>query len=102
MHEAVDIVIPILILIAVCAVAALGYRALTASARGSGEANSGDPVPRNPPPDDERPLGDTPEAHDEVTAHDLPLDNPGRHEVEDEAGGADRTTRGTTGDSVAH
>jgi hypothetical protein len=28
--------------------------------------------------DDARPLGDTPEAHDDVTAHDLPLDHPAR------------------------
>ena len=31
--------------------------------------------------DDERPLGDTPEAHDEVSPRDIPLDNPGRHEA---------------------
>jgi hypothetical protein len=28
--------------------------------------------------DDARPLGDTPEAHDEITPHDLPLDHRGR------------------------
>ena len=28
--------------------------------------------------DDGRPLGDTAEAHDEITPHDLPLDHPGR------------------------
>ena len=45
-------------------------------------------------PDDERPLGDTPEAHDEINPHDIPLDNPGRHEAERLARGEDGTTRG--------
>ena len=45
-------------------------------------------------PDDETPLGDTPEAHDEVNPHDIPLDNPGRPEAERLAGGEDGTTRG--------
>ncbi len=31
--------------------------------------------------DDDRPLGDTPEAHDEINPHDIPLDNPGRSEA---------------------
>src|SRR4051795_3933348 len=44
--------------------------------------------------DDERPLGDTPEAHDEVNPHDLPLDNPARKEAEEQAGGEDGETRG--------
>lgn len=49
--------------------------------------------------DDARPLGDTPEAHDEINPHDLPPDHPGRQAAEDRAGeeppddGA-RTTRG--------
>jgi hypothetical protein len=42
--------------------------------------------------DDERPLGDTPEAHDEVNPHDVPLDNPARHEAEEQAAGGE--TRG--------
>ena len=45
-------------------------------------------------PDDERPLGDTPEAHDEINPHDLPLDNPGRQEAERLAEGEEDTTRG--------
>jgi hypothetical protein len=45
-------------------------------------------------PDDERPLGDTPEAHDEINPHDIPLDNPGRREAERLAGGEEGTTRG--------
>lgn len=47
-------------------------------------------------PDDETPAGDTPEAHDEISPHDLPLDHPGRHEAEHLAGGLDGTTRGNT------
>jgi hypothetical protein len=45
-------------------------------------------------PDDERPLGDTPEAHDEINPHDIPLDNPGRQEAERLAGGKEGTTEG--------
>lgn len=33
-------------------------------------------------PDDETPAGDTPEAHDELSPHDLPKDHPGRAEAE--------------------
>jgi hypothetical protein len=45
-------------------------------------------------PDEERPLGDTPEAHDEINPHDIPKDNPGRQEAERLAGGEDGTTGG--------
>ena len=45
-------------------------------------------------PDDETPLGDTPEAHDEISPHDIPKDTPGRAAAEREAGGEDGTTRG--------
>ncbi len=45
-------------------------------------------------PDDETPAGDTPEAHDEITPHDLPPDHPGRAEAERLAGGEEGTTRG--------
>jgi hypothetical protein len=47
-------------------------------------------------PDDETDLGDTPEAHDEISPHDLPRDHPGRQAAEDLAGGEDGTTRGNT------
>jgi hypothetical protein len=47
-------------------------------------------------PDDETELGDTPEAHDEVSPHDLPKDHPGRQKAEELAGGEDGTTRGNT------
>ena len=45
-------------------------------------------------PDDETPLGDTPEAHDEISPHDLPPGHPGREETERLAGGEDGTTQG--------
>jgi hypothetical protein len=45
-------------------------------------------------PDRQTPLGDTPEVHDEISPHDLPLDHPGRAEAERLAGGEDGTTRG--------
>jgi hypothetical protein len=44
-------------------------------------------------PDEETDLGDTPEAHDEISPHDLPKDHPGRKQAEREAG-EDGTTRG--------
>ncbi|HEX5899306.1 MAG TPA: hypothetical protein VFY32_07895 [Solirubrobacteraceae bacterium] len=49
---------------------------------------------RTSPHDDETDLGDTPEAHDELSPHDLPKDHPGRRAVEELAGGEDGTTRG--------
>ncbi len=45
-------------------------------------------------PDDETALGDTPEAHDELSPHDLPPGHPGRQEAEREAGSGGGTTRG--------
>jgi hypothetical protein len=47
-------------------------------------------------PDDERPLGDTPEAHDEIVPEDLPKDHPGRQEAERQAAEGDGTARGNT------
>jgi len=68
---------------------------------------AGDDRPKPPPhdseapeplgpmtPDDETPLGDTPEAHDEITPHDLPPGHPGREAAEGQAGDDDETTRG--------
>jgi hypothetical protein len=45
-------------------------------------------------PDDRRPLGDTPEAHDEITPHDLPAGHPGRHAAERQAEELGGTTPG--------
>jgi hypothetical protein len=47
-------------------------------------------------PDDERPIGDTPEAHDEIIPEDLPKDHPGRTEAERQAAEGDGVTRGNT------
>jgi hypothetical protein len=47
-------------------------------------------------PDDERPMGDTPEAHDEIVPEDLPKDHPGRQEAERQAAEGDGTVRGNT------
>ena len=44
--------------------------------------------------DDERPLGDTPEAHDEINPHDIPKGSPGRQEAERLADGEGGTTKG--------
>ena len=44
-------------------------------------------------PDEETDLGDTPEAHDEISPHDLPKGHPGRQEAERQAG-EDGTTEG--------
>jgi len=45
-------------------------------------------------PDKETPLGDTPEVHDEITPHDIPLDSPGRQEAERQASLSGGLTRG--------
>jgi hypothetical protein len=47
-------------------------------------------------PDEDTDLGDTPEAHDELSPVDLPPDHPGRQEAERQAGGAGGTTEGNT------
>jgi len=47
-------------------------------------------------PDDETDLGDTPEAHDEISPVDLPPDHPGRRQAEREADGPAGETRGNT------
>jgi hypothetical protein len=45
-------------------------------------------------PDDKRPLGDTPEAHDEITPRDLPAGHPGRGAAERQAEALGGTTPG--------
>lgn len=45
-------------------------------------------------PDEDTPLGDTPEAHDEVNPRDLPPGHPGRKAAERQSGGDQGTTRG--------
>ncbi|CAA9475401.1 MAG: hypothetical protein AVDCRST_MAG53-261 [uncultured Solirubrobacteraceae bacterium] len=45
-------------------------------------------------PDRRTPLGDTPEAHDEIVPQDLPKGHPGRRAAERQAADGDGTTRG--------
>ncbi len=52
--------------------------------------------------DDDRPLGDTDQAHDEISPHDLPPGHPGRQAAEDQSGGGEGTTRGHEHPSDAH
>ena len=47
-------------------------------------------------PDEETDLGDTPEAHDEISPIDLPPDHPGRQQAERDAGGVEGETPGNT------
>jgi hypothetical protein len=47
-------------------------------------------------PDDETPLGDSPEVHGDIVPEDLPKDHPGRKEAERQAAAGDGTTRGNT------
>ncbi|MDX6731317.1 MAG: hypothetical protein QOC54_1265 [Baekduia sp.] len=54
-----------------------------------------DPVP-GLGADDQRPLGDTPDAHDEIIPQDLPKDHPGRQAVEEEAAALGGATPGPT------
>jgi hypothetical protein len=96
--------IPVLILAALLAGYALFNKALTRRIErrdGSLEeamSDNTDPVPASHlVRDDETPAGDTPEAHDEISPHDLPVGHPGRQAAEEEAqvnaarGGTDET-----------
>jgi hypothetical protein len=47
-------------------------------------------------PDDETPLGDTPEVHGDIVPQDLPKDHPGRQEAERLAAEEGGTTTGNT------
>jgi hypothetical protein len=64
-------------------------------------ADETDPWPSTPAPEDDgTPLGDTSEAHDEISPHDLPRGHPGRVAAERQADenaarGGERVTRGS-------
>jgi hypothetical protein len=86
------------IVIAVVIIAALvvGWFFITAAARRNVAARHGsvedamsdenEPLPSaHLIPDNETAAGDTPEAHDEINPHDLPVDHPGRQAAEAEA-----------------
>ena len=64
-----DILIPVLILLAILVVAGVGFRMITQ--RGGSDQDSTSNFP-NQEPRDERPLGDTPEVHSAISPHDFP------------------------------
>jgi membrane protein required for beta-lactamase induction len=80
--------VPALILVALIAVMAVGEWGLKKRVeRGDPQSDNTDPVPSTHlAKDEETPLGDTSEAHDEISPHDLPKDHPGRVEAEKQAG----------------
>ena len=90
--------IPITILALICVGAAIAYR--TIGTAGDAATDSSDSVPRLNA-EDGRPLGDTPQAHDEINPHDLPPDHPGRHAAEEMAQGDDGSTSGMTSGGAA-
>ncbi len=70
---------------------------------GNAMSDADDPVPSaHLVPDSTTPLGDTPEAHDEISPHDLPLEHPGRQAAEAKAGGLEGTTEGHEDPSDVH
>jgi hypothetical protein len=82
---------PLLILFVLCLAAAVVYRLVAGSNRD--DADHTDASPKQPATRS-RPLGDTPEAHDEISPHDVPLYSPARRAVKEQAGGVSGTTRG--------
>jgi hypothetical protein len=83
--------VPVLVLGLILVGAAIAYR--TAGTSPDAPTNNRDNVPRLRA-DEERPLGDTTEAHDEINPHDLPPDHPGRHAAEEMAQSAEGSTSG--------
>jgi hypothetical protein len=83
--------LPITILAVLCVGAALVYRTVGTSRTAA--TDNRDTVPRLNAEGD-RPLGDTPQAHDEINPHDLPPDHPGRHAAEEMAQGDEGETAG--------
>jgi hypothetical protein len=81
----------VLLLAAICVGVFLAYR--TAGTSRTAPADNRDSVPRLSA-EGGRPLGDTPQAHDEINPHDLPPDHPGRHEAEAMAQGDEGETAG--------
>jgi hypothetical protein len=82
---------PLLILFALCVAVAVVYRLVAGSNRD--DADHSDSLPKQPATRS-RPLGDTPEAHDDLSPHDIPLYSPARRAAEKQAGGVAGTTRG--------
>ena len=90
----------LVVLFVLIAVAALGLGRRRLEKRHDGDphravADHTDPIPSAPLiPDDDTALGDTTEAHDEITPHDLPVGHPSRGRAEELAGHHAGTTRG--------
>jgi hypothetical protein len=91
--------------IAILAALVLGFLALnTLLARRTMQRHDGDPsvaqqdagdgLPAAHLIPDDRPLGDTAQAHDEISPHDLPKDSPARRAAEAQAARRHGTTRG--------
>jgi hypothetical protein len=88
--------IPILILVAIVAAALIVNQAARkrVARRHGGDTGRALSDEREPIPsthlitDDERALGDTPDAHDEIHPRDIPKDNPARQEAEEQTAGA--------------
>src|SRR4051794_32109868 len=66
---------PLLILFVLCVAVAIAYRFIAGSNRD--DADHTDSFPKQPATT-ARPLGDTPEARDEVSPHDFPVGTPAR------------------------
>src|SRR4051795_11295256 len=99
-----ELLIPVLILAALLALYAVVNLVLTRRKVGrdgsleAAMADNEDPVPSaHIIPDDTTAVGDTPEAHDEISPHDLPVDHPGRPAAEEEA--AQNVARGGTNET---
>ena len=84
---------PLLLLLAICAIAAVGFRVISGRSRTSDSDSTEGGLPKQEARGG-RPLGDTPDAHDEINPHDLPLSNPGRQTAEKMAAGVEGTTTG--------
>jgi hypothetical protein len=82
---------PLLVLFTLCLAVAFVYRLIAGSNRD--DADHTDSIPKQPATR-LRALGDTPEAHDEVSPHDIPLYSPARAAAKRQAGGLRGTTRG--------
>ena len=83
--------IPAIILVAIIgamALAQFGLKKRVERRAGDPQSDHTDAIPSaHLAKDEETPLGDTAEAHDEISPHDLPKDHPGRAAAEQQAGG---------------
>jgi hypothetical protein len=85
--------VPALVLLGIIALMSLvefGLKKRVEHRPGDPQSDDSDPIPSTHlAKDEETPLGDTKEAHDELSPHDLPKDHPGRAEAERQAGTRD-------------